>query len=277
MVYNLRFWEPRRITAKSANQWGTKELSYFNIEIIDEPNFSYFFKEDYPTSPIAFRPEINEFLRLTRRVRTNNNEIVLPPTVSPLVKKAIKDLFKVTKKHRDHESCVDDLATSLLMLFQYDNVNSTVTSKVRCSLTMSEQDLMVTSNLCVELLDNSSNILLLQENKSFNVGLNAILPEGQMMAEVISAYKNNTIRHRDGPFPAIIMLGTQPTFYLINMTSELVEAVRSGTRPDIKTIVRRFKLPTEIRINSEALLNYYSAEYISVCYYAFKKFMRFYN
>ncbi|CAO3627478.1 unnamed protein product [Cunninghamella echinulata] len=134
---------------------------------------------------------------------------------------------------------------------------------------MSEQDLMVSSNICIELLDNSSNILLIQKNKSFNIGLNEIFPCSTIDGRMIFAYKNNTIRHRDGAFPTILMLVTQPMFYLIYMTSELVEAVRSDTSPDIKTIVRRFKLPTEIRINSEALLNDYNAGYI--------QFMRFDN
>ncbi|CAO3647858.1 unnamed protein product [Cunninghamella echinulata] len=128
---------------------------------------------------------------------------------------------------------------SMLVLFQFDNVDKAITSKLRHSLTMSEQDLTVASSICIQLLDNSSNILLIQMNKNFNVSLNEILPEGQLMAEVISAYKNNTNRHRGGAFPAIVVLGTQPTVNLIYMIPKLVETVRGSARPYIKTIIKK--------------------------------------
>ncbi|KAI9307502.1 hypothetical protein BJ944DRAFT_237805 [Cunninghamella echinulata] len=248
MAYNLRFWKPRRITIKN-----------------------------YPVAPITFRPEIIDFLETLRGVDNGDYTIRWLPTVSPLVYKAVKDVIKVVIANNDHESCVDDLATSLLMLFRYDREDNAITSKLRRPLTMSGQGLTATSNVCIQRLDNPSNVLLLQENKSFSVGLNAVLPEGQLIAEVISAYANNTIRHQNGVFPAIIMLGTQPTFYLIYMTPALVEAVRSGTRPEVITIVNRFRVPTETRVNSRALLREQSAEYIAVSYNAFRKFINFNN
>ena len=88
------------------------------------------------------------------------------------------------------------------------------------------------SDVCV--VDRNREIfLLVQEDKSH---LEEADPEPQLIAEAIAAFQyNNSRLQRIGlhpiqakTFPGITMIGSTPTFYKINVTQDLVDAVETA-------------------------------------------------
>ena len=66
------------------------------------------------------------------------------------------------------------------------------------------------------------------------------------------------------------MLGTCPTFYLINITQSLADYVKHGKRPDYDTVVTKYIIPINM---SDAMLSREHAYRISECYESFKHFV----
>jgi hypothetical protein len=131
----------------------------------------------------------------------------------------------------------------------------------------------------VDLARQKVIILLIIENKSAKSGLSFIDVEGQLVAEAIIAYQTNMKNNVsiDGPLllPAIIMIGSCPTFYLIHLKPELIKQAENWDQQVRKaTYVERFKIPSLILPSkSIAFLKADKRLLISRCLVAFKNYI----
>jgi hypothetical protein len=91
---------------------------------------------------------------------------------------------------------------------------------------------------------NCEILLPVQEDKRH---LEEVDPEPQLIAEAIAAFQhNNTRLQRIGlqpiqakTFPGITMIGSTPTFYKINDTQDLIDAVETAQYPANPTTVHK--------------------------------------
>lgn len=279
----LRSGNKKSIVCKSGSDWNDDDLCYFKIKINQVTNYYDFFGE-YPKT-IFENEDVKEFLEYDLSNVVAQQNIKWNMVKSRFVKTVIKDLIAVTKTHRFEESAVDDLSKSIFQLFEYDEGDRTIRTREILDLDMANKKTQAIPDICIETLELSVK-LVVQEDKSYNVGNDRHLmghhPEAQVIAEAIAAYQENVkIYKRLGKteiptnqlIPAIVMLGTCPTFYLINVTQELAQYVKNGEEPINETIVKKYMIPN-LPINiSDVMLSKSHAIHIASCYESFKKYI----
>ena len=122
--------------------------------------------------------------------------------------------------------------------------------------------------------------LLVQEDKRH---LEQLEPEPQIISEATSSFQsNNTRLSRMGlptlnqmTIPGITIFGTAPTFYKINITTALVEAVEAGMYPSQATIVHKLVplVPRLKRLERYGMRPLEHRAAILGCFEAFKQFV----
>jgi hypothetical protein len=268
---------------KPGSEWNEDDLQYYRIIITDE-EYSAFFEEDRPVD--FYKDDIRTFLSYNLSSVTVQQDINwFSISKGPKnVMTVIKDLIAVTKTHRFEECAVDDLAKSILQLFDYDDGDRAIRTRKILDLDMAKGRTQATPDICIETMELSIK-LLVQEDKSYNVGNDRHLmgnnPEAQLIAEAVAAFQENIkIYKRVGKqnvpeyqlMPGITMLGTCPTFYLIPISASLSECIKYGIEPTVDTLVKRYKIPG-LPINvSDAMLSPKHARIISECYQSFRKY-----
>ena len=128
--------------------------------------------------------------------------------------------------------------------------------------------------------ENKGILLLVQEDKRF---LEQGDPEAQVIAEAIAAFQTNNLRRAMAGqptvnaqvMPAITMNGTAPTFYKVDVTSALVEAIEGAQYPEHVTIVHKLippvQQPVELQFHGMRPLD--NRHVILSCFEAFKQFL----
>jgi hypothetical protein len=150
-------------------------------------------------------------------------------------------------------------------------------SRKNIRLFMCGKDVYAETDVCV--LDSNSYILLLaQEDKTH---INPADPEAQFIAGATAAFQTNN-RKRDRELflpaldkqiiPGIMMFGTFPVFYKIEVTPELDQAIRFGQYPTHATIVQRHT-PRVSKKQSEGMRPLDNRRKILQCYHAFRQFV----
>ncbi|KAM6497621.1 hypothetical protein JOM56_005569 [Amanita muscaria] len=108
-------------------------------------------------------------------------------------------------------------------------------------------------------------------------------PEPQLIAEAIAAFqsRNNRLSRAGLPtvnatvIPGITMAGTAPTFYKVNITTALVNAVETGEYPSQATTVHKLIPPVQSRWDFErdGMRPLNNRAVILSCFEAFKQFL----
>ena len=206
-------------STKSGSEWTKNELRAFNIAVTPQ-NVAIFFgtptlpqpsvhqiildNEEYPPNGIADRDDRKFFFYLEEAM-----------AISPGL-----------------ESAVGDFTAHLLALLGYEIADRFIRQQRTIPLFMCGAQTHAKSDICV--VDRNHGIfLLVQEDKSH---LEEADPEPQLIAEAIAAFQyNNSRLQRIGlhpiqakTFPGITMIGSTPTFYKINVTQDLVDAVETA-------------------------------------------------
>jgi hypothetical protein len=268
-----------KIGCKSGSDWDDRDVNFFNISVEQMTNFNEFFGEDIS---YGFNSDVIEFLSHDLSNVIAQQSIDWPTIKSRFVRTVIKDLIGVTKTHK---SAVDDLFKSIFQLFEYDSGDRSIRTREILDLDMANSRTQAIPDICIETLELSIK-LIVQEDKSYNVGNDRHFmghhPEAQLMAEAVAAFQENVKIYKrlgksDIPkaqlIPGIVMLGTCPTFYLINMTQELADSVKRGEEPTYETLVKKYMIPN-LPINlSDVMLSKEHMLHIAACYKVFKKFV----
>jgi hypothetical protein len=206
-----------KIGCKSGSDWDDRDVTFFNIRIERITNFNEFFGEDLSYD---FNSDVIEFLSHDLSSVIAQQSIDWSTVKSRFVRTVIKDLIGV---HR--ESAVDDLSKSIFQLFEYDSGDRSIRTREILDLDMANSRTQAIPDICIETLELSIKLIV----QSYNVGNDrqGHHPEAQLMAEAVAAFQENVKTYKrlgksDIPkaqlIPGIVMLGTCPTFYLINMT-----------------------------------------------------------
>lgn len=268
---------------KPGSEWNNNDLKYYNIRVHQETDYNIFFGKQMHDN--LYNDDVSIFLSYDLSSVTFQQNIDWASIRPKSVMTVIKDMMAVTKTHRYEESAVDDLAKSVLQLFDYDDGDRSIRTREILDLDMANGKTQAIPDVCVETMELSIK-LLVQEDKSYNVGNDRHLmgsnPEAQLIAEAVAAFQENTkiycrLGKLDVPkyqlFPGIVMLGTCPTFYLIPVDEKLANYIRFGTKPETETVVKKFVIP-DLPINiSDVMLSQKHARVICCCYQSFKKYV----
>ena len=266
---------------KPGSEWDDDDLKYYRMCICDADYISFFGE----SSNNLYKDDINTFLSYNLSSVTVQQEIDWSAIKPKSVMTVIKDLIAVTKTHRFEECAVDDLARSILQLFDYDEGDRAIRTREVLDLDMAKGKTQATPDICIETMELSIK-LLIQEDKSYNVGNDRHFmghnPEAQLIAEAVAAFQENVKIYKrfgkvdvpeDQLIPGIVMLGTCPTFYLIPIDACLSDCIKYGTQPAKDTLVKRYKIPSLPMNISDAMLSQRHARLISECYQSFKKYV----
>ena len=221
------------ISCKSGSEWGDIDLNFFRIVVSQVTSFNDFFMQAKPSK--FTNEEVNEFLAqdlsnvivqqdidwksikyksvktvikdMIAVTRTHRSEESVKTVIKDMiavtrthrseesVKTVIKDMIAVTRTHRSEESAVDDLAKSVLQLFEYDADSYAIRTREALYLEMANSKTQATPDICIESADLSIKLL---EDKSYNVGNDRFLmnPEAQLIAEALAAFQENVRIYR---------------------------------------------------------------------------------
>lgn len=143
---------------------------------------------------------------------------------------------------KKEESAVDDLSRELLRTLGFETDDYVIRTRHLLHLRMCGNVVSAQTNVSIVQSRANGNILLIEENKTRDSTKN---PEPQLIAEAIAAFQFNNVVRRDRglqclasmTFPCIIMVGNQPTFYLVPVTQALSDAVCRGEYPAANTTI----------------------------------------
>jgi hypothetical protein len=154
---------------------------------------------------------------------------------------ALRLLRAATSLEGRHESSVDDFSVALFKVIGYASRTRMARSRMPMALDICGETRSAQADVC--LLSDDQVVLLVQEDKRF---MSDADPEPQLVAEAIAAFQTNRTRYRrrrgqqppgSAVIPGIVMVGARPTFYKVQVTSELADAVMAGRYPGHRTKV----------------------------------------
>ncbi|KAL0948600.1 hypothetical protein HGRIS_011158 [Hohenbuehelia grisea] len=215
---------------KSGGSWSRNELFAFNIVVKPVDIVTFFGSEQLPPPSIS-------------------NNILINEIPSGQLTKDETNFFKylALANSDNEESAVDDFATHLLRLMDYDAGGWLLRTKKEMGFYMGGQMVDAKADICI--MNGQYNILVAQDNKHFGTFEN---PEPQVIAECIAAFAyNQTVRQRtpgtaqlkSETISAITMVGTTVTFYRVNVTQSLFDSLVTLSYPSEETVVMRYMPP----------------------------------
>lgn len=251
-------------STKSGSEWTKNDLRAYNITVTLQ-NVSTFFGT--PTLP---QSSVHQIILDNKEYHPNG-----------IADKNDRNFFFYLEEAMaispGEKSAVDDFAAHLLALLGYDDANRFIRQQKNIPLFMCGGETHAKADVCV--VDRNSGILLLvQEDKRY---LGEMDPEPQLIAGAIAAFQHNNARLQSiglepiqaKTFPGITMIGSTPTFYKINITQDLVEAVETAQYPLNPTIVHKLLLPVDdlARLNQKGMKPLNNRAVILRCFEAFKQ------
>jgi len=252
-------------SAKPGSKWTTKELLNYNIEVVPETVATFFGNANLPPStisPTILAHEVYPAVGLPRDDRLFFHFLEDAMILSP-----------------GEESAVADFAVHLLRLLGYDEPNRYIRRRKEIPLFMCLTNTHAKTDVCV--IDPTSGILLLvQEDKQY---LGKKDPEPQLIAEAIAAFQSQNCRLsaaglptvNTAVIPGITMVGTAPTFYKVDLTTTLVDAVELGEYPAQTTVVHKLTPPVQApwNLQRDGMQSLKNRAVILSCFEAFKQFL----
>ncbi|KAF8584126.1 hypothetical protein K439DRAFT_1633774 [Ramaria rubella] len=242
-------------SAKSASDWSPSELKAYRIEMDDVSEVEFF------GAPVSELPFETDFLRF-------ENGYDMSDSSSARLAWAMREALT---QRGDVEPNVDLFATRLLDFMEYTNNRRQVKWRQDLTFTICGETRSAKADISIVVVPCShtegSTILLIEEDKKTGKGE----PVQRMIPEAMAAFEhnNNMRRTKHLPprekqvIPAITLVGTTPTFYLVPITLALMEAVGTGQYPAADTYVRRFKPETVLGMvylkDRRKVLEYYHA------------------
>jgi hypothetical protein len=217
---------PDFILPKSANEWGSNELDYFKIDLVEMTLDEFFQNSVLPAIPPDFYDYVNTELDDLERVEDNTLYARLHE-----MRNADDPAYS--------ETAVDIFALRFLEMIQFTNRPALV--KMNMPLTLHFGSKSCSGNPNLVAMDNRHFVSgFYQENKTARSTIRDKDVFAQLIAEGIAAFQHNdkltnSKRNLLMRFPAITMRGTSPIFHMVNVTASLAGAVRNGDKPSHTT------------------------------------------
>ncbi|KAN0114121.1 hypothetical protein V8E52_007097, partial [Russula decolorans] len=147
-----------------------------------------------------------------------------------------------SRANSDQESAIDDFAKEILRALGYEERGLLLRSRYAIPLLISGDPNRSTQTGVLPSFRarRSSTILLVVQEDKTTASVRD--PEPQVIAEaiIVTFQCNNRIRLDFVTIPCIVMIGTQPIFYLVPVTQELSEAVATAQYPRSPTLVKKY-------------------------------------
>jgi hypothetical protein len=188
--------------------------------------------------------EVYEILDLNLSNVSLCEQVMDNNTLSYITYDVVKNLYNVVYHYPGQESCVDDLGKSLLGLIGISRIrNITVSGPTQLSMFVAGSKISANPDICVEKR-NTKIILVVQEDKSM-IESSASSPEAQLVAEMLAAYNRNrnteTVDNQN--MIGIILLGSQSTFYSMQLTEDILDSIQRGVKSDkIIAVLKKYSI-----------------------------------
>jgi hypothetical protein len=212
-------------TPKSAGNWTHNELRAYNITI-DEQDPALFFgtgELPEPNCPLDFL-----------------HNSVTTPSVDGVTDKLLWNLDDAAGHSGLGETSVDLFAYALFEATGFTSRRIHPSVRRPLQLLIGGEERSAQTDVC--LVYDRTVLLLVQEDKA--EGRPPGRAEAQLVAEAIAARQYNTLsgtvdKGAEEVVPAILMVGTYPTFYKVPVSAALDTSVASLTYPTAETVVAR--------------------------------------
>ena len=256
-------------SAMSGSDWGRNELRAYNIQVVTEDLVTFFGTDQLPPPTVRAAVLANESYPAAGL--PNNDDRLF-----------FRYMHEAMLHPAGEESAVDDFAAHLLEMIGYDQPDRLVRQRKDIPLYMCGSNVHAKTDVCVVDCspENKGILLLVQEDKRY---LEQGDPEPQVIAEAIAAFQTNNLRRaRAGQptvnaqaLPAITMTSTAPTFYKVDVTSALIEAIESAQYPEHDTIVHKLVPPVQrpLELEFHGMRPLDNRRIIFSCFEAFKQFL----
>ena len=256
-------------SAKSGSDWGRNELRAYNIQVVNEDLVTFFGTCQLPPPTVRTAVLANESYPAAGLPNNEDRLFFLY-------------MHEAMLHSPGEESAVDDLAAHLLTTIGYDQPDRLICQRKDIPLYMCGSNVHVKTDVCVVdySSENKGILLLFQEGERFLEQGDA---EAQVIAEAIAAFQTNNLQRAMAGqptvnaqvLPAITMTGTALTFYKVDVTSALVEAIEGAQYPEHVTIVHKLippvQQPVELQFHGTRPLH--NRRVILSCFEAFKQFL----
>ena len=134
--------------AKSGSDWADNELRAFNIRVANANMETIFNTTQLPS------PSVSE---------TILNNVEKPDGQLPKNERLFFQYLRLVEENRSPESHVDDFASHILRMLNYDDEDRMICQRLELSFHMSGQFVDAKTDICVK--DANSILLLVQEDK----------------------------------------------------------------------------------------------------------------
>jgi hypothetical protein len=214
-------------SAKTGYKWAQKDLRAYRIEVVPETVTSFFGNANLPASTAS--PEI----LLSNYVAGSLKDAQLPVFFNYL-----EDAMMIPGE----KSSVVDFTHHLLELLDYDKPKGFIFRRKHLPLLMCSTNTRARVDVCIiDLLAQIQGVRLLAQVDTRKS------PEPQLIAGAIAAFQSNNCELsgsglptvNTAVIPGITMVRTAPTFYKINLTKTVVDAIERGEYPAQTTVVHK--------------------------------------
>ncbi|KAL0957088.1 hypothetical protein HGRIS_003183 [Hohenbuehelia grisea] len=243
-------------TLSSNGEWTTNDLEAYGIRVEEQPAIDFFGSafDSYTGHHQTRRSASQSELSLPTGPSTHAPVDASSNTILNLISLASQPPWG------PRESAVPDLVVELLRTVGFESTAPTAVARTRKTMKLNVRGVSsyVTVDACVQDAASGTVLLLVDEEQRYSG--EPCDPEARLVAKAVAACQYNAgVRHlnpahsphtsaRPGsssrqcePFsiPAVIMFGTSPRFYRIDVTPSLDDAVRHGRAPETETVVYR--------------------------------------
>lgn len=222
-------------SSKPGSRWTANELHAYHITIVNQ------------TANVFFGHHPGHIDHLDQLL-LNSPPDAPPPGASDITRRFLFSLAAAARMNE--ETSVDIFAQILLHVMGFDrdpdHTSLFTFMQRRIGLTIcGKWEYAIPDVSLVDRILQPHIFLIVHESKTI---YNPRDPEPQLIAEAIAAYQtNNKTRITTGrepldamTIPGITMVGTWPTFYLVQVTRHLKDSITLGSFPEHETRVRKF-------------------------------------
>lgn len=247
-------------TAKSSSAWTSDDLQFCNVNIIDVDAPTFFGKCDLPTPNVS-----SAVLKTKASTPQPPNHLPSEPALTDEERLFFQYLQAAMVEGEDQQAAMIDFTIHLLFLLGYTQPHiASEPAKGRRAfrrddhlpLFMCGRNVHAPVDLSL-VSDNEAqpggaiNLLVKAGSYPTSVKGHATLAEAQLMAQAIAAFQcrnRDRRRARLAPIetqvvPAIVMNGTSPSLYKIEVTAGMVECVQTAQVPPKVTSMLRLQIP----------------------------------
>lgn len=251
-------------SAKPASAWNKNDLRAYNIQVVPETVATFFGNTNLPpslTSPANLAHDVYPDIGLL-----TDDEL-------------FSDYLDYAMRSPGMRQRSIYFILCLLGLLRYNTPNRCILLHKHLPLFMCSTKTLAKPDYSV--IDHASrNILLVLEDRKHLEGKD---PGPHLIAEAIAAFQFNNRRLsaaglptvNAAVMPGITMVGTAPTFYKIDLTTTLVEAVELGKYPTQTTTVHKLTPPVQApsHLLQDGMRPLNNRAVILSCFEAFKQFL----